>query len=124
MLAGYDKPRHQTTISAAGAITEIKTDMWGNRLYIKDPDAGEIYSTYTKFNELETQTDANGNTTSYLYDQLGRVTQKKFTANDNSSQTINYIYDYLDRNNQQKGKLYQINIDNTIGSILVNNRKK
>ena len=117
MLAGYDTPRHLTTISAAGAITEIKTDLWGNRLSITDPDAGKIISTYTKFNELETQTDANGNKTSYKYDQLGRVTQKKFTANDNSSQTIDYIYDYLDRNNQQKGKLYQINIDGVSAEV-------
>ena len=90
--------RHQTT---------IYSDLWGNRLSIEDPDAGLITSTYTKFNELETQTDARGNVTSYQYDDLGRVVTKQFTAPKETPQVITYTYD----ENNGLGKVSRINVN-------------
>ena len=101
--------RHQTSISVpGGGTTTIVSDLWGNRLSIDDPNAGKVRSTYNKFNELFSQKDDNGNITTYQYDILGRVKQKKFTATNNTSQTIDYTYD---TGSKGKGKLYKIKVD-------------
>jgi len=86
-----NKPQHRTIISANGAETKIFSNLWGNRLSIVEPNAGEIKSEYNNFGELVAQTDANGNITQYQYDVLGRVTQKKFIGTDNFA--AKYVYD-------------------------------
>ena len=88
----------------------ILSDLWGNRLSITEPNAGKITSTYNGFNELETQTDALGNKTTYKYDDLGRVTQKKYSVNNITKQTIEYIYDI----NRVYDRLHIIGIDNQV----------
>ena len=106
-----NKKYYQTIITVSGGgTTTILTDQWGNRLSITDPDAGEITSTYTKLNELETQTDDKGNVTSYQYDVLGRVIQKKFSEPSPrlKTQIIDYIYDTA---NKGIGKLRKIIVD-------------
>ena len=109
VINGNNTLRHQTQILVPnGGATTIVTDLWGNRLSIDDPNAGIISSEYNKLNELIKQTDANNNITTYQYDTLGRVKQKKFKDLNNISQTIDYIYDAP---NKGKGKLYKIKVD-------------
>jgi len=111
VITENNKKRHQTKILVPnGGATTIVTDLWGNRLSITDPNAGTIISTYNSFNELKTQTDANSNITSYQYDTLGRVIQKKFTTPPPAvtTQTIDYIYDSASKG---KGKLHKIKVD-------------
>jgi RHS repeat-associated protein len=103
-----NQPRHQTKITANNATTTIKSDMFGNRLSIIDPDAGEIKSSYNSFSELVAQINAKGDTTTYKYDKLGRVTQKRFADKNKNSQTITYTYD---TGNKAIGQLSQIKID-------------
>ncbi|MCL1850876.1 MAG: hypothetical protein FWF70_05690 [Bacteroidetes bacterium] len=69
----------------------VLSDLWGNRLSIEEPNAGLITSTYNKFNELTKQIDARGDTTTYQYDILGRVTQKRFAAPHTNPQILKYI---------------------------------
>ena len=100
-----DDIMHQTTITTNGSTTTILSDLWGNRRSITEPNAGEIVSSYNHFNELIEQTDANGNTTTYLYDRLGRVIRKEFIDPDENGQTIAYDYD---AGSNAKGKLTAI----------------
>ena len=96
--------KHQTTIKVNGtATTTILSDLWGNRLSITEPNAGEIVSTYNGFNELVEQKDARNNITYYTYDKLGRVIKKQFTGA--TPQTVNYYYDEA---NHGVGKLHKV----------------
>ncbi|MCL1851028.1 MAG: FG-GAP-like repeat-containing protein [Bacteroidetes bacterium] len=106
-----NKKRHQTTIQANGATTTIISDLWGNRISIQEPNAGLITSTYNKFNELIKQIDARNDTTSYQYDVLGRVTQKRFAAPNTAPLTYIYTYDTYTSTNRGKGKLSQITVN-------------
>ena len=103
--------RYKTTILTDGLTTTILTDLQGNRLSIAEPSAGTITSVYNGFNELKKQIDARGDTTSYKYDNLGRVTQKRFADTNQNIQVVDYYYD---TSNKGKGKLAQIKIDNQI----------
>jgi len=122
-----------TTIETNGATTTIETDLWGNRLKITDPNAGKITSTYNKFNELKSQTDALNNITTYKYDLLGRVTQKQYgnasgtinepdrsdlesdtTRTSSTEITIDYTYDNYTSNNKGRGKIHQIKVNNVV----------
>ena len=105
--------RHKTEISTNGATTTILSDLWGNRLSITEPNAGTVTSTYNRFNELLTQTDARGNITSYEYDKLGRVTQKQFATPKDAPVTYTCYYDEFTPNNRGKGKLYMIRENQT-----------
>ena len=101
---------HKTTITTNAAITTIFSDLWGNRLSITDPDAGTITSTYNGFSELEAEIDARGDTTSYQYDKLGRITQKKYSAPGELPLINTYTYDSaLEKG---IGKLSQIKVSN------------
>jgi len=104
--------QHKTVITTYDAITTIFTDLQGNRLSIEEPNAGIITSTYNKFNELITQIDARGNTTTYQYDRLGRVTQKQYTAPNSSPYIVKYEYDNFTPDNRGRGKISQIRRDN------------
>jgi len=108
VINSNNKKRHQTTITTNGATTKILSDLWGNRLSITEPNAGEVASTYNGFNELITQTDARGNITSYEYDELGRIAQKQITAPMDTPVTYFYFYDEFAPDNKGKGKLYRI----------------
>ena len=101
--------KHKTTITTNDATTVIISDLWGNRLSIDDPNAGKIVSTYNKFNELVSQTDARGNITKYEYDKLGRMSKKQFTAPGGTPQTFTYIYD--NASGKGIGKLAQIKLE-------------
>ncbi|MCL2291301.1 MAG: hypothetical protein FWC34_11475 [Bacteroidetes bacterium] len=104
--------KHKTTIVANGATTTIESDLWGNRLSIKEPNAGEITSKYNGFNELIEQKDANNNITKYEYDKLGRVTQKQYITSGTIHRTLTYEYDNFTDTHKERGKLHQIKIGN------------
>jgi RHS repeat-associated protein len=93
VITENNKPRHRTTITSPGTTTVLKSDLWGNRLSINEPNAGIITSIYNGFNELIKQIDARGDTTKYEYDNLGRVTKKQFSAPNEAAQIIEYEYD-------------------------------
>ena len=98
--------RDSLTIKHNGTvITTISSDLWGNRLLIKEANAGLVTSTYNGFNELITQKDARGNTTTYQHDKLGRVIQKQNTGLGIPVKTT-YFYD---NGVQGIGKLSRIN---------------
>ena len=140
VITSGNKPRHQTQITTNGATTTIETDLWGNRLKITEPNAGTIKSTYNKFNELVKQTDARNITTTYEYDKLGRVTQKKIDNNvliikdpppretdimraGSQVITTTYTYDNFSSNNKGKGKIHQISVDNVVDETYIYDNK-
>ncbi|MEO1626651.1 MAG: RHS repeat-associated core domain-containing protein, partial [Bacteroidota bacterium] len=51
-------------------------DVYGRQTSMTDRNAGTISYTYTGFGELRTQTNANGNTFTMLYDKLGRMIRR------------------------------------------------
>ena len=108
------KRMHLTTIATNGATTQIKSDLWGNRLSIEEPNAGKITSEYNKFNELVKQTDANGNITTYQYDVLERVVAKQITGSGAAPLNIQYTYDNYTSNNRGRGKIYQIVVNGIV----------
>ena len=105
--------KHKTEIIANGATTTILTDLSGNRISIDEPNAGTLTSTYNKFNELLSQKDARNNTTTYLYDKLGRVVEKKISGQ-GENQTVIYTYDNASVANKGTGKLYQIKLNKEV----------
>jgi len=131
MITMSSKLRHQSIIETHGATTTIISDLWGNRLSIEEPNAGKITSTYNKFNELIKQKDARGNITTYQYDALGRITQKKFSDSEvivkpketviaepgrslPNSITVDYTYDNFSSYNRGRGKIYQIMLNGSL----------
>ena len=64
-------------VVARGHEVAYQRDLWGDITLIQDSDlGGERASTYNTFGELETTTDAKGQVTRYLYDQLGRLIER------------------------------------------------
>ena len=113
------KLRHKTQITQGNAVTTILTDLLGNRLSITEPNAGTITSTYNNFGELLSQTDTLFNKTEYLYDRLGRMTQKKYSISGTTQQILDYTYDNYSSSNKGKGKLHQIKIDNVVSETYI-----
>jgi len=52
-------------------------DAAGNQTQLVDISAGTINSTYTKFGELKTQTNANGNITTFNYSPEGLISSRE-----------------------------------------------
>ncbi len=69
----HGKVREITTLS--GTVS-MQYDLHTNKTQIVDPDAGTLTYTYNAFDELLETTDAEGNTHSFVYDVLGRTTEK------------------------------------------------
>jgi len=81
---------------ARGGLTlaSMTYDAAGNQTQLNDNSAGTINSTYTKFGELKTQTNARGNLTTYNYYSDGRIDNRvtvegttTYTYNDNKQLT-------------------------------------
>ena len=107
-------PVLQTTITANGHTTIIKTDQRGNRIFLSDPDAGAIISTYNSLNQLTQQVDARGCTTAFEYDILGRITRKTYTNQEGEQRMIQYAYDTYSSANRGRGKLSTITLDGVL----------
>ncbi len=68
--------------------TEFTYDAQGNRTSISDPDAGTITSLYDGFGQLVRQISAKGDTSTYVYDDIGR-------ASISNDQRGNLYYSYI-----------------------------
>ena len=84
------------------ATYAFEYDAHGNRTKMSDPDAGVIISTYNGMDELISQKDARGNTYTFQYDQVGRMTKRIL---DGGGETTVWSYD----ENGNKGYLTGIN---------------
>jgi RHS repeat-associated protein len=79
----FGRLRYVTRNNAASTAqqeTEIKFDHLSRRISVKDPDAGLRTIDYNGFGDVRKQTDANGTTTSFIYDAFGRVERREVTA--------------------------------------------
>ncbi|MDL2297311.1 FG-GAP-like repeat-containing protein, partial [Bacteroidales bacterium OttesenSCG-928-E04] len=102
------KIRNLETISLHGNTTTIITDCRGNRLSIDEPNAGLITSSYNGYGQLVSQTDANGNTTSFLYDVLGRVTRETMSPLNGTPVVTSYEYDHYEASKRGRGQISRI----------------
>ncbi|MDR2834780.1 MAG: FG-GAP-like repeat-containing protein, partial [Bacteroidales bacterium] len=83
----FGKPQK---ITAAGTITSMDYDEYGNQIKLIDANAGTTEYRYNAFGELIQQGDANHNKFTITYDNAGRIIQKKCINNPDF--TIEYIY--------------------------------
>ena len=59
-----------------GNVTTIETDAWGRRTSIDDPDTGLATTSWSGLDEVEVETNAANETTTFLHDDLGRVRRR------------------------------------------------
>lgn len=74
-------------IDTNGNMIESRSDLLGRKLSYSDPDLGTWTYSYDINGNLDFQTDAKGNTTTFSYDLLNRLLSKT------SDTTTNYAYD-------------------------------
>ncbi len=73
----------------------LEYDNAGNRILLADPNYGTVTSVYNAYGQLCLNTDPKGNTTEYLYDNLGRNIERIETnAETNEVETTNWFYDW------------------------------
>jgi RHS repeat-associated protein len=72
----YHSSGQPREITSNGSTVIIAYNALGQKESLSDPDAGMINYQYTGFGESKTQTDANGNVTSIIYDKAGRIDKK------------------------------------------------
>ena len=72
---------------AGNAIT-MKYDALGRRIFLDDPNTGEVHEAYNAFGDLREQIDAMANPRTFTHDRLGRVLSR--TTEDG---TDNFVYD-------------------------------
>ena len=113
LVTDNGRVRNQTTVACLGNTTIVRNDLWGNRVLLKDPDAGTTVSAYNGYGELVSQTDANGNQTQCSYDKLGRVVQKNL-SNGEETETVQYVYDVNTLLNRGRGKLSSVKQNGTV----------
>ncbi len=88
----YDAQGRPLSIKANGATTEFKYDVYGNRTYIKDPNAGAVTSEYFANGLIRKHTNAKGDITTYEYDALHRVSKETITEATGKIYTFEYKY--------------------------------
>ena len=64
-------------ITSGNATVYMEYDEFNRRTKLVDPDAGTITTTYGRNGQVSSETDGRGVKTTYTYDALGRVTQRK-----------------------------------------------
>ncbi|MGV3661042.1 MAG: FG-GAP-like repeat-containing protein [Prosthecobacter sp.] len=70
----YGNLRFVTDSSGGAAnVTEMRYDVRGNKVWMSEPNSGVSTFTYNGFGELQSQTNAVGETVTFTYDLLGRV---------------------------------------------------
>ena len=73
----YDAQGNMTqVIDPLGNIMEMAYDQFARKIQTKAPDLGEIQYHHNQFGELLGETDAKGITTTFEYDQLGRLIKR------------------------------------------------
>ena len=71
----YDGDHVSTITDPAGRITRLYHDQAGNLLQITNPDGTSRSFTYNSDHLLTSKTDERGNTTQYIYDTYGRISE-------------------------------------------------
>ena len=94
----YDALNNLTQTKIGSRVTRVKYDNLGRKIELTTPENGTVKYAYNAFGELIKQTDNKGNTTTFKYDKLSRVTQKT-----TGKKVLNYSYD-----KNSKGKLSKI----------------
>ncbi|MDO9154547.1 MAG: lamin tail domain-containing protein, partial [Paludibacter sp.] len=84
----YNAAGQPLTITSNGSKTEIEYDDYGNQLLLKDPNAGNISFTYKANGLLHTQTNAKGDITEMVYDDLWRLDTKTVTEHATGKVTV------------------------------------
>jgi RHS repeat-associated protein len=88
-----------TVTDAAGDVWSYTYDLLGDKLSIKDPDAGTSSSSYDAAGQLLSSTDARGKTISYAYDLDGRKIAEYDTtggaARTSADEVASWTYDTL-----------------------------
>ncbi len=64
-------------ITSGNATVYMEYDEFNRRTKLVDPDAGTVTTTYGRNGQVNSETDGRGVKTTYTYDALGRVTQRK-----------------------------------------------
>ena len=64
-------------ITSGNATVYMEYDEFNRRTKLVDPDAGTVTTTYGRNGQVSSETDGRGVKTTYTYDALGRVTQRK-----------------------------------------------
>ena len=75
-----------TSVNPSDSIT-FEYDVMGNRTSISDPDAGTVLTLYDGFGNLLRQINAKNDTSTFVYDRLGRTIQST-----DSRGSLNYVY--------------------------------
>ena len=73
--------------------TDFKYNLLGQKEEVIDPDMGNIKYTYYDNGNLETITDANGNVTTYTYDQIDRMIESITVLPDGRQYGMSNRYD-------------------------------
>lgn len=94
------------TVEAIGVKTSFEYDSYGRRIAINDPSAGLRRFEYNENGQLSAETDADGRTVSYTYDNYGRVADIC-----RAEMATHYEYD-------NKNQLASISSDNGTGELL------
>jgi RHS repeat-associated protein len=80
-----------------GKETVMLYNILGQKYQMTDPNMGIWYYTYDPNGNLHSQTNANGQTTTFTYDELNRVTLKEYTTADTNypvnMTNVTYTYD-------------------------------
>lgn len=93
-------------------------DAYGRKTAMYDPDKGNWRYTYNAFGELLTQTTAEGNTTTNMYDLAGRMIRSEIPSNDGYPSKVS-CYAYGNNKSQNNvGKLIDIRQYSTTSSNL------
>ncbi|MDP5202019.1 RHS repeat-associated core domain-containing protein [Flavobacterium sp. DG2-3] len=95
-----------------GNKVQIVIDGWGNKVKLTDPSAGVYTYSYDAFGQMMTESTPNG-TTSYIYNNAGKPTQKTISGTLTNSKTT-YAYNSL---NQIAGTTF---VDNTESKTITN----
>jgi RHS repeat-associated protein len=72
----YDALGQLTETNAAGSITKLQYNQRGQKIAMQDPAMGSWIYSYNAFGELVSQRDSLNQTTTMVYDVLGRMTQR------------------------------------------------
>ena len=73
----YGSHGNPVNVTTGDVTVTMEYDELGRRTKLVDPDAGTITTTYGRNGQVISETDGRGVKTTYTYDALGRVTQRK-----------------------------------------------
>ena len=93
------------SFACGSAVTVALSDIRGNRVELRDPDAGTVSSVHDALGRLVSSTDANGVVTSRAYDLLGRVT-RVVRSDGVSRDTVSFVYDSA--TGKGRGKIHRV----------------